>query len=49
MRSDLISKRFQTLLQSLLNTLEILMIAIQGLGTNKPLNANGIIYCINTW
>jgi len=48
MQSDSISERFQTLLQSLLNTLEILMIAIQGLEANKPLNANGIIYCINT-
>jgi hypothetical protein len=25
------------------------MIAIRGLGANKPLNANGIIYSINTW
>jgi hypothetical protein len=46
---DYISKGFQTLLQILLNTLEIFMIAIQGLGANKPLNVNGIICCINTW
>jgi hypothetical protein len=36
-------------LQNLLDTFDILMIAIWGLGANKPLNANGIIYCINIW
>jgi hypothetical protein len=47
--NDYISKQFQTLLQILLNTLKILMIVIQGPRANKPLNANGIICCINTW
>jgi len=37
MWSDSISERFQTLLQNLLDTLEILMIAIWGLRANKPI------------
>jgi hypothetical protein len=44
----LMSKGFQTLLQSFLNTLEILITTIRGLGTNKSFNANGKIYYINT-
>jgi len=46
--NDLMSKGFQTLLQSFLNTLEILITTIRGLGTNKSFNANGKIYYINT-
>jgi hypothetical protein len=45
---DYIYERFQTLLQIVLNTCEILMTAIQGPKANKPFNANGIICCINT-
>jgi hypothetical protein len=46
---DFIFEGFQTLLQILRNTFEIFMTAIQGPRANKPLNANGIICCINTW
>lgn len=47
--NDLMSKGFQTLLQSFLNTLEILITTIRGLGANKSFNVNGKIYYINTW
>jgi hypothetical protein len=41
--SESIYEGFQTLLQNFLNTLEILMTTIQGLGTINPFNANGKI------
>jgi len=44
---DDIYERFQTLLQILLDTCEILMTAIQGPKADKPFNASGIIWCIN--
>jgi len=47
--SDSMSEGFQTLLQSFLNTLKILITTIWGYGAKKPLNANGKICYIKTW
>jgi len=47
--SDSMSKGFQTLLQSFLNTLEIFITTIRGPRAKKPFNVNGKICYINTW
>jgi len=47
--NESISKGSQTLEHIFLNTLETLMIAIQGLEPRRPLYANGKICCIKTW
>ncbi len=46
--SESISQGFQTLLHTLLNTLEIFVIAIRGLGVRSPYSACGKICCIKT-
>jgi len=48
-RNESISEGFQTLLRIFLNTLEILITTIQGLGARHPRSASSKICSIKIW